>query len=100
MERLASLKELMAIDSDRLDELEHSLTTFEVGTYDTTILRYYLPPRADSCRSARAWNALVTFQAELRLPKTVLLLHLVQRAPLDLGLSNVLLECALLVIAS
>ncbi len=45
MERLASLKELMAIDSDRLDELEHSLTTFEVGTYDTTILRYYLPDR-------------------------------------------------------
>jgi hypothetical protein len=38
VERLASLKELMAIDSDRLDELEHSLTTFEVGTYDTTIL--------------------------------------------------------------
>jgi hypothetical protein len=60
VERLASLKELMAIDSDRLDELEHSLTTFEVGTYDTTILPtrspVMSPPRADSCRSARAWS--------------------------------------------
>ena len=37
----------------------------------------------------------VRFQAELRLPRTVLLLHLVQRAPLDLGLANVLLERAL-----